>query len=117
MTRGTMFAPAPPVKATAQRKLNCWEYKKCGRQPQGHHVHDLGVCPATLESSMDEVHEGTNAGRTCWMVSGTFCKGEVQGTFAQKYKNCELCDFYQLVRKEEGGSFTYSAVLLTRLRK
>lgn len=117
MTRGTMFALQNPGTATVQRKLNCWEFKKCGRQPQGAHVHDLGVCPATLETAMDEVHSGTNAGRSCWMVSGTFCKGEVQGTFAQKYKNCELCDFYQHVRKEEGGSFTYSAVLLNRLRK
>ena len=39
-------------------------------------------------------------------MSGTLCSGAVQGTFAQKYKNCEICDFYQMVRKEEGpGTF------------
>jgi len=28
-------------------KLNCWEFKKCGRQPGGPKVAELGVCPAT----------------------------------------------------------------------
>ncbi len=98
-------------------KLNCWEHKKCGRQPQGARVAELGLCPASLEEALDDVHEGTNAGRACWVVSGTFCKGQVQGTFAQKFKNCELCDFYQLVRKDEGGDFVLSVVLLAKMRK
>ncbi len=98
-------------------KLNCWEYKRCGRQPQGAHVKDLGLCPATLEEGLDGVHEGVNAGRACWVVSGTFCKGQVQGTFAQKFKNCEQCDFYQLVRTEEYPGFMLSAILLGKLKK
>ncbi len=101
----------------SQRKLNCWEYKRCGRQPQGHHVHDLGVCAAATNGELDRVHGGTKSGRACWVVTGTLCKGEVQGTFAQKYKNCEACDFYQLVRTEEGAGFTYANVLLSRLRR
>jgi hypothetical protein len=117
MANGTVYTPVKKACTTTQRKLNCWEFKKCGRQPQGHHVHDLGICPASLETALDDVHEGTNAGRACWIVSGTFCRGTVQGTFAQKFKNCEACDFYQHVRKEEGGGFTFSAVLLTKLRK
>jgi len=56
-------------------------------------------------------------GGTSWVVSGTLCKGEVQGTFAQKYKNCEICDFYQMVRKEEGPGFTYSVLLLKRIKR
>jgi hypothetical protein len=98
-------------------KLNCWEFKKCGRQPQGAKERELGLCPASMEQALDNVHEGTNAGRACWIVGGTFCKGEVQGRFAQKFRNCEKCDFYQLVRKEEGPDFTLSAVLLTKLGK
>ena len=98
-------------------KLNCWEFKKCGRQPQGLHVHDKGLCPAAAEDALDGIHEGTNAGRTCWVVSGTLCKGVVQGTFAQKFKNCEACDFYQTVRQEEFPNFFLSAVLLGKMRK
>lgn len=96
-------------------KKNCWEFKNCGRHDGGEHVHDRGICPATTEGSLDGIHGGTNAGRACWVVAGTFCKGEVQGTFAQKYKNCKQCDFYQEVRKEEGAKFTLSSVLLTNL--
>jgi hypothetical protein len=63
------------------------------------------------------VHEGVNAGRACWIVAGTLCKGEVQGTFAQKFKNCRECDFYISVREEEGPHFGLSAVLLAKLIK
>ncbi len=97
-------------------KKNCWEFKNCGRQTGGEHVHDLGICPATAEKRLDGTHEGKNAGRACWVVAGTLCKGEVQGSFAQKYKNCEKCDFYQAVRKEEGAKFMLSAILLNKLR-
>lgn len=98
-------------------KLNCWEFKKCGRQPQGAKVGELGLCRAASEDSLDGVHDGTNAGRCCWVVGGTLCKGEVQGTFAQKFRNCEQCDFYQLVRHEEQGGFRLSAVLLAIMRR
>jgi hypothetical protein len=98
-----------------KKKLNCWEFKKCGRQPGGEHVHDLGICPATEEKRLDGAHEGTNAGRACWVMAGTLCKGEVQGTFAQKYKNCEICDFYKMVKQEEFPRFTLSAVLMRKL--
>jgi signal transduction histidine kinase len=31
----------------------------------------------------------------CWAVAGTFCRGEVQGTFAQKFGDCRQCVVYQ----------------------
>ena len=117
MKSAVLNAPAREAAKRSERKLNCWEYKKCGRQPQGPHVKELGLCPASVELSLDEVHEGTNAGRACWIVSGTLCKGLIQGTFAQKYTNCEVCDFYRLVRTEEGPNFVYSSVLLAKVKK
>ena len=98
-------------------KLNCWEFKKCGRQPEGLHVHDLGLCPASLEEGLDGVHDGVNAGRACWVVAGTLCKGETQGTFAEKFQNCEQCDFYAKVRDEEYPNFKYSSTLIGKLRR
>lgn len=65
--------------------MNCWEYKKCGREKGGSKSLELGVCPAYTE----------NAGDACWLVAGTFCGGEVQGTEAQKHHNCMRCDFYR----------------------
>jgi len=97
-------------------KLNCWEFKRCGRQPQGINAHDLGVCPATLETKLDGVHGGVNSGRACWVVAGTLCKGQQQGTFAQKFKNCKECDFYLKVQREEQTNFQLSAVLLVNLK-
>ena len=62
---------------------------------------------------------GISAGRTCWVVAGTFCDGEVQGTFGQKLKDCTLCDFFRLVRlvrKEEGIHYEVSLDLLKKLK-
>ena len=97
-------------------KTNCWEYKQCGRQEGGPHVHDLGVCPAAAENKLNGIHGGMNAGRACWVVAGTLCQGNVQGTFANKYAGCNSCEFYQEVKKNEYPAFKLSAVLLDRLR-
>lgn len=98
-------------------KLNCWEMKKCGRQPQGHNVRELGLCPASVEERLDGEHDGVNAGRACWVIAGTLCKGVVQGTFAEKFKNCEKCDFYQMVKEEEYPEFQLSITLKSKLKE
>jgi hypothetical protein len=98
-------------------KRNCWEFKNCGREPGGKKVLELGICPAATEGKLDGVHGGRRGGRACWVVAGTYCKGEVQGTFAAKFGNCRECEFYQLVQREEDHDFTYSSVLLAKLGK
>jgi len=82
-------------------KLNCWEHKKCGRQPGGHKVQELGVCPAATNSELNGTHGGTNAGRACWVVVGSLCGGKIQGTYAKKLLNCWRCDFMNSVKREE----------------
>ena len=99
------------------KKSNCWEVKGCGRELGGIHEKEFGHCPAVLETRLDGIHGGNNAGRSCWVVSGTFCQGEVQGTFAKKFKQCEACDFYARVRKEEAHQFTFSAELYNLIRQ
>ena len=81
---------------------NCWEFKKCGRQPGGARVAELGVCPAAREASADGLNGGSKGGRICWALAGTLCGGKVQGTYAQKLENCIACEFYQLVHTEQG---------------
>jgi hypothetical protein len=83
------------------KKLNCWEYKKCGRQLGGHKAAELGVCPVTTLQTLHGVHGGENAGRACWAIAGSLCGGKIQGTFAQKLHNCWRCEFMNLVKKEE----------------
>jgi hypothetical protein len=96
-------------------KKNCWEFKKCGREAGGSNADSLGVCPAATEERLNGVHDGINAGRACWVLAGTQCGGTVQGTFAQKFGECQLCDFFRMVKKEEGGNYRYSISLLNRI--
>ncbi len=51
--------------------MNCWEFKKCGREKGGAKTAELGVCPAYPA-------HGTH----CDHIAGTLCGGKVQGTFA-----------------------------------
>lgn len=52
---------------------HCWEKKKCESES----------CPAYKNE----------CGR-CWLIAGTMCGGEVQGTFANKYESCCQCDVF-----------------------
>ncbi len=97
-------------------KANCWEFMKCGRQPGGNRSSILGVCPAATEKKLDGTHNGTNAGRACWVVAGTLCKGEVQGIFAKKFHECAQCGFYVQVRQEEFPKFSLAPTLLSKLK-
>jgi hypothetical protein len=63
--------------------MNCWEFKKCGREQGGSNTNEFGVCPAF-----------PSHGKHCARVAGTLCGGEVQGGFTAKLINCMQCDFY-----------------------
>jgi eukaryotic-like serine/threonine-protein kinase len=87
-------------------RKNCWECKNCGREPGGRNVNELGICPAAVADAFDGVNGGRNAGRYCWAVAGTLCKGEIQGVFARKFRSCLTCSFYLEVERDEGSTFT-----------
>jgi len=98
-------------------KQNCWEFKKCGREPGGAKAKELGICPAAVESRLDRVNSGNNGGRACWPIAGTLCGGNIQGTFATKVGNCFRCEFFGLVISEEGSSFQNSKQILATLNQ
>jgi len=97
-------------------KMNCWEFKKCGRQPGGIRADELGVCAASIETKVNGVNNGKNGGRACWPIAGTLCGGSVQGTFAEKLGNCLKCEFYKLVGEEEGSEHTGAKEILAKLK-
>lgn len=97
--------------------LNCWEFKKCGRQPGGAKVAELGECTAAKDVRTQGVNQGRNGGRACWVLSGTLCGGKVQGTFASKLSNCMSCEFFQAVKSEEGASYASSQNILAILQR
>jgi len=82
-------------------KLNCWEITQCGREPGGIKTAELEVCPAALDTSCNGINSGKNAGRICWAIAGTFCGGEVQGSFAEKRVSCLGCEVFKQVKAEE----------------
>jgi hypothetical protein len=73
--------------------VNCWEFKKCGREAGGSKAAQLGVCPAYPDH-----------GQSCARVTGTLCGGVVQGTFAAKLGNCMKCEFYNTPHYKKGES-------------
>ena len=92
-------------------KKNCWEFKNCSFGPDGN-----GLCPAAQSGKLDGVHNGKNRGRACWVISGTLCGGAPQGAFVDKYSTCTKCEFYQMVREEEGPNFQITLILMKRLK-
>ncbi len=52
----------------------CWQVMDCDKED----------CPCHGKESM-----------RCWLVTGTYCGGEVQGRFAQKIDSCSQCKVYQ----------------------
>lgn len=97
-------------------KLNCWEFKHCGRELNGRSAHELGVCPVAMEKRLDGIHGGQNAGRACWVVPGSMCNDRVQGIYAHKKEFCTACDFYHLVKKQELPGYILTPILLRKLR-
>ena len=95
---------------------NCWENKKCGRQPGGARVAELGVCVAATERRLQGVNDGTAGGRACWAISGTLCGGKVQGSFAAKLPSCMSCDFYKSVALAQGAKLVNTSAIHDRLR-
>jgi hypothetical protein len=48
-------------------RMNCWEFKKCGREANGAKAKELGTCSAY-----------PNHGTHCAKIAGTLCGGKVQ---------------------------------------
>ncbi|MGA9594848.1 MAG: hypothetical protein WBV06_01715 [Acidimicrobiia bacterium] len=97
-------------------KKNCWEFKRCGREPGGSKARELGVCAAAVETRCDGINGGSNGGRACWALAGTLCGGVVQGTFAAKVANCLKCEFYRAVQGEEGAALVSAPTIMASLR-
>jgi hypothetical protein len=95
--------------------LNCWEVKNCGREPGGSKITEFGVCPAASVTKVNGLNHGKNGGRVCWALTGTYCGGKVQGSYAIKLGNCMDCEFYKTVRNEEGKNLINSMQILSRL--
>lgn len=85
-------------------KINCWEYWKCGREIGGTREQEMGACPVVKNYTHSGRNSGRVGGRICWEVFETFCH-LLDGTHAKELMNCMQCDFFILVKSEEGEAF------------
>lgn len=86
-------------------KINCWDYIDCGRELSGAQVQDLGVCRVLRYKAYHRVNGGYMGGRSCWQIVGTFPEGKIRCSHALELGDCTLCEFFKLVKKEEGADF------------
>jgi DNA-binding transcriptional regulator YiaG len=93
---------ASALSLVPAKRVNCWEVLNCGREPNGVNVDEKGLCPAALDTEANGVNSGTNGGRVCWAIAGTFCGKKVEGSVAARLISCLSCDFFTQVLHEEG---------------
>jgi hypothetical protein len=79
------------------KKQNCWEYMKCGREPGGEKVAELGICRAADEEFFSGMNGGKNGGRICFSVAGTFSNDVVQFPCREKLASCKDCSFFEIL--------------------
>ena len=92
------------------QKLNCWEYKNCGRQKGGLMAPILGECVVSTYMKFDGLNEGVGAGRACWMVPHSPVKTERSGSACSR--RCYSCEFYKRVvfEQAERTCFKFTSV-------
>lgn len=82
-----------------EHNINCWEFKKCGREPGGKNAERYGVCSASIEIDCDGLNDGKNGGRSCWLWREFACGKIMKRSSVQNIKECHQCTFYNLVKK------------------
>ena len=84
------------------KKMNCWEFMKCGRELGGKSAKKLGVCPAATSPHADGLNGGINGGRICWAIVGIYSCHIGKASLSKKKVLCSDCAFYKKVLSEEG---------------
>jgi len=97
------------------KKINCWDFKKCGREPKSARENELDICPVCLCSELDGIHGGNRGGRACWAVGGTQCGGKIRRMFVPPSLACTLCDFRRAVLNGERSDLIISDRFLAML--
>ena len=94
--------------------MNCWDFRKCGREPGGERAQEHGVCPTALFEAADGYLGGRMGGKACAFLIGTFCCNLVPGTEPGRLKDCPACDFFNHLKDRHGREFSIPAFLAYR---
>jgi len=83
-------------------RLNCWEFMKCGKGPEGNGKSESAPCPVASNSEASGFNNGVNGGRICWLIADRQCNETLVCSPEQDSLSCDSCDFHALVKSEEG---------------
>ena len=83
-------------------KINCWEYKQCGRGPKQNNIYQPATCHVAEHKVSNDMNSGVNGGRLCWLILEARFRGEVKQFNRDLTYPCFSCDFRYKVMKEEG---------------
>ena len=92
------------------RKLNCWQFKNCGREKGGLLADVLGECPVATSMKHDGTNGGIAAGRVCWQVCDSAYRKDT--TVSGQKEACYNCQFYKRVvhEEEENTCFRFTSI-------
>ncbi|MEW6054538.1 MAG: two-CW domain-containing protein [Nitrospirota bacterium] len=85
--------------------MNCWEYKRCGKEHHDPEADAPAVCAAATDERFDRINHGTNGGRVCWLIRQIRAERKKKSI---AITHCCRCDFFRLVEKQEGLHFFVS---------
>jgi hypothetical protein len=90
------------AKGIQDKKLNCWEFMKCGREGRNGKKVRSDICPVASSASGNGLNGGLNGGRICWMIAGTCCNRNGGCSARNRKSSCVSCEFRSMVIKQEG---------------
>lgn len=82
------------------QKINCWEYRNCGMEPDGIFSKIHGECPIPKMMKLDGINGGKGAGRACWTVVHSSTPGDAPIPCRNSRISCIDCEFYHRVQGE-----------------
>lgn len=93
------------------KKLNCWEFTNCGREPGGVLAESEGVCPVSTALQFDGINDGRAGGRICWHLHHANHLPE-SCRHLPLLTTCYECAFYRRVMFEESVESTEATPVL-----
>lgn len=80
--------------------ISCQEWSPAFEEEQ------LATCWKQLDCDKEDCPAYGREHARCWLVAGTFCRGAVQGQFANKLKDCRLCEIYRQAASDPVSEIT-----------
>ncbi len=76
---------------------------------------DLATCWRELGCGQEDCPAYGQEHARCWLIAGTFCRGEVQGKFAKKLEDCRLCPVFRKANRDPVREMTENFYAMTYL--